>query len=45
MGGTTKTGQQHRVFMSQIGSNATGKKTVSSLSPSGGVDGDVWYKI
>ena len=45
IGGTTKTGQQNSVFMSQIGSNATGKKTVSSLSPSGGVDGDVWYKI
>ena len=45
IGGTTKTGQQNSVFMSQIGSNATGKKTVSSLSPSGGVDGDVWYKV
>ena len=45
IGGTTKTGQQNSVFMSQIGSNAVGKKTISSLSPSGGVDGDTWFKI
>jgi len=45
IGGTTKTGQQNGIFMNQIGSNATGKKTISSLSPSGGVDGDVWYKV
>ena len=45
IGGVTKTGQENSIFMNQIGSNATGKKTVSSLSPSGGVDGDVWYKV
>ena len=45
IGGTTKTGQDNSVFMKDIGTNATGKKTVSSLSPSGGVDGDVWYKV
>tara|TARA_B100001059_G_scaffold192281_1_gene195744 strand:+ start:106 stop:597 length:492 start_codon:yes stop_codon:yes gene_type:complete len=45
IGGTTKTGQENSIVMAQIGTNATGKKTVSSLSPSGGVDGDVWYKV
>ena len=43
--GTTKTGQDDSIIMAQIGSNAIGKKTVSSLTPSGGVDGDVWYKV
>lgn len=45
IGGTTKTGQSNSVNMADIGTNALGKKTVSSLSPSGGVDGDVWYKV
>ncbi len=45
IGGVTKTGQSNSVFMRDIGTNATGKKTVSSLSPSGGVNGDVWYKV
>ena len=45
IGGTTKTGQENSIVMAEIGSNAVGKKTVSSLSPSGGVDGDVWYKV
>ena len=45
IGGTTKTGQENSIFMREIGTNAVGKKTVSSLSPSGGVDGDVWYKV
>jgi hypothetical protein len=43
--GTTKTGQFDEIVMANIGTNAIGKKTVSSLSPSGGVDGDVWYKV
>jgi hypothetical protein len=43
--GATKTGQGNSVFMREIGTNAVGKKTVSSLSPSGGVSGDVWYKV
>ena len=43
--GTTKTGQSNSITMAEIGTNAVGKKTVSSLSPSGGVDGDVWYKV
>ena len=45
IGVTTKTGQANSIFMREIGTNAVGKKTVSSLSPSGGVDGDVWYKV
>ena len=45
IGGTARTGQANSITMNQIGTNATGKKTVSSLSPSGGSDGDVWYKV
>ena len=45
IGVATKTGQANSIFMREIGTNATGKKTVSSLSPSGGVNGDVWYKV
>ena len=43
--GTTKTGQSDSIVMAEIGTNAIGAKTVSSLSPSGGSDGDVWYKV
>ena len=43
--GTTKTGQSDSIVMAEIGSNAIGNKTISSLTPSGGVDGDVWYKV
>ena len=28
-----------------IGTNASGTKTVSTSNPSGGVNGDVWYKV
>ena len=45
IGGSTKTGQSNSVTMSEIGTNAVGKKTVSGASPSGGSDGDVWYKV
>ena len=45
IGGSTKTGKSNSVTMSTIGTNAVGKKTVSSASPSGGSDGDVWYKV
>ena len=46
IGGSTRTGVDGlSIVMKQIGTNAIGKKTVSSLSPSGGVDGDVWYKV
>ena len=43
--GTTTTGQGDSIVMAEIGTNAVGAKTVSSLSPSGGSDGDVWYKV
>ncbi len=43
--GTTKTGQEDSIVMAEIGSNAIGEKTVSSLSPSGGSDLDVWFKV
>ena len=45
IGGTTKTGRSNIIAMADIGSNAIGNKTISSLSPTGGVDGDVWYKV
>ena len=45
IGGSTKTGKSNSVTMAQIGTNAVGKKTVSGASPSGGSDGDVWYKV
>ncbi len=45
IGGTTKTGQDDSILMREIGTNAVGKKTVSSLTPSGGVNGDVWYQV
>ena len=45
IGGSTKTGKSNSVTMSEMGTNAVGKKTVSGASPSGGVDGDVWYKV
>ena len=43
--GTTKTGVSGAISMASIDTNATGKKTVSSLSPSGGNNGDLWYKV
>ena len=43
--GTTTTGQGDSIVMAEIGTNDVGAKTVSSLSPSGGSDGDVWYKV
>ena len=43
--GATKTGRSNAIVMANIGTNAIGVKTVSSLSPTGGQDGDVWYKV
>lgn len=37
---TTSTVEGHTV-----GSNATGTKTISTASPSGGSNGDIWYKV
>ena len=31
-------------FSASAGTNANGARTVSTSSPSGGSDGDVWYK-
>ena len=45
IGVATKTGQDNSIFMREIGTNAVGKKTVSSLSPSGGSSGDTWWKV
>lgn len=28
-----------------VGTNATGEKTISTSTPSGGSDGDVWYQV
>lgn len=28
-----------------VGTNATGTKTISTATPSGGVDGDIWYQV
>jgi len=28
-----------------VGSNATGAKTISTANPSGGANGDIWYKV
>jgi len=41
--GGTLTGTTVNTFT--VGSNATGTKTISTASPSGGSDGDIWYKV
>ena len=28
-----------------VGSNGSGTKTVSASNPTGGSDGDIWYKV
>ena len=45
-GGTwTTAGTINSVNVTDIGTNATGTKTISSSTPSGGNDGDIWYQI
>lgn len=45
-GGTwTTAGTINSVNVTDIGTNATGAKTISSSAPSGGSDGDIWYQI
>ena len=45
-GGTwTTAGSINSINVTSLGSNATGTKTVSTGNPSGGVDGDIWYRI
>lgn len=38
-------GTINAITVTTIGSNATGTKTVSASSPTGGSNGDVWYQI
>ena len=45
IGGDTKTGISNSIRMALMGSNSIGTKTVSTVSPSGGNDGDIWYQI
>ena len=45
-GGTwTTAGSINSINVTSIGSNSTGTKTISTASPSGGADGDIWYKV
>ena len=39
------TGTLNSISVASIGTNAVGTRTISSASPSGGNDGDIWYKI
>ena len=43
--GGTISGTTITVSGATVGSNATGTKTISTLSPTGGVDGDIWYQV
>jgi hypothetical protein len=45
-GGTwTTAGSINSINVTSLGSNATGTKTISTANPSGGADGDIWYKV
>jgi hypothetical protein len=45
-GGTWTTGGSiNSVSVTTIGSNATGTKTISTSTPTGGSDGDIWYQV
>jgi len=45
-GGTWVTaGSINSINVVDIGNNATGTKTVSTSNPSGGANGDIWYKV
>ena len=45
-GGTWTTGGSiNSISVTTIGSNATGTKTISAASPTGGSDGDIWYQV
>jgi hypothetical protein len=44
-GGTWTTGGSiNSISVTTIGTNASGTKTVSTSSPTGGADGDIWYQ-
>ena len=45
IGGTTRTGMNGlSIVMTTIGTNSQGTKTITTASPSGGANGDVWYR-
>jgi len=45
-GGTwTTAGSINSISVTTIGSNATGTKTISTSTPTGGSDGDIWYQV
>jgi len=45
-GGTWTTGGSiNSISVTTIGSNATGTKTISTGTPTGGVNGDIWYQV
>ena len=45
IGGTPAAGADVQAFISTTaGTNANGTRTVSTNNPSGGSDGDIWYK-
>ena len=45
IGGTPAAGADVQAFISTTaGTNANGSRTVSTSSPTGGSDGDIWYK-
>jgi hypothetical protein len=45
-GGTwTTAGTINSISVTTIGSNATGTKTISTSTPTGGSDGDIWYQV
>ena len=45
IGGTPAAGADVQAFISTTaGTNANGSRTVSTNNPSGGSDGDIWYK-
>jgi hypothetical protein len=43
-GGAITGGTLNSVNITSIGTNATNNKTISTASPTGGSDGDIWYK-
>jgi hypothetical protein len=49
LGGTALTSTTDELNLldgiTDIGTNASGNKTVSTSDPSGGSDGDIWYKV
>ena len=38
-------GTINSITITSIGTNSTGTKTISTAAPTGGVNGDVWYRV